>query len=271
MRSRHLRSGSLPSSGEECNASNHACHRSRRFRPGRRAAHGPRTNARAILEKAIKARGGADRVEKIKAVQSKSKGNLEVMGMNLPVTTETWIQFPDQMKSVMELDVNGQKITITQVCNKDKAWMQAVAMGNVQDIDLTEDIKKALKEAMHTEWVGRLSPVLKDKSYTLSALGEVKINDQAALGVKIASAGHKDINIYFDKTTGLPLKFESTTINSELREVMQEVFLKEYKDYDGLKRATKTVVHQDGKKLMEMEVLEVKLLDKVDDSEFQKP
>jgi hypothetical protein len=227
--------------------------------------------ARAIVEKAIQARGGAEKLEKIKAYQGVSKGTLEVLGMNLSLTAQTAIQYPDRMKSVLEFEVMGQKFTVTQVLNKDKAWIQASAGGQVQDIDVNEDLLKAFKEGVYAEGVGRLVPLLKDPSYTLSSLGEIKINDRPALGVKVSSKGHKDVNIYFDKATGLPSKVENTTINSELRECMQEVFLLEYKDYDGLKRPSKSIIHQDGKKLMELEVTEVKFLDKLDDSEFEKP
>lgn len=234
---------------------------------GARAQDDPR----ALIEKAIKARGGAEKLEKIKAYQGKSKGTLEVMGMTLEVTIQSTVQFPDQLKTTIDLEVAGQKVTVMQGYNKSKGWMQIMANGQSQDVPLTDDLQNAFKEGIYAENVGRLVPLLKDKSYTLSTLGEVKVNNRAALGVKIASKDHKDVNIYFDKETGLPCKFDSSTVNGELREVNQEVYMSDYKDYDGLKRPSKSLIHQEGKKVMELEVLEAKFPEKIDDSEFQKP
>jgi hypothetical protein len=55
------------------------------------------------------------------------------------------------------------------------------------------------------------------------------------------------------------------------QEVTEERIIQEYQEIDGAKVAKKALVNRDGKKFVEAEVLEVKSLDKLDESEFAKP
>jgi hypothetical protein len=67
-------------------------------------------------------------------------------------------------------------------------------------------------------------------------------------------------------------KTESRKLDGQtMQEVDEERIVTEYQDVDGQKAAKKLVVNHDGKKFMELEVSDIKFLDKVDDSEFQKP
>jgi len=54
-------------------------------------------------------------------------------------------------------------------------------------------------------WVAMLAP-LKDKAYTLAPIGEVKVEDRPALGLRVSRKGNRDINLYFDKKTYLRVK-----------------------------------------------------------------
>src|SRR5262249_37172471 len=167
--------------------------------------------------------------------------------------------------------VMGQKVGLVQVFNKDKGWIKVNAGGNEMTMEIKDELLDAMKQAGYTQYVETLVPLLKDKGFTLSSLGEVKVNDKPAVAVKVAFKGKKDINLYFDKDTGLPVKRDGMGIDQNLKEVMQEVYYSDYKEFDGLKRPTKVVIHQDGKKFMEAEVTEMKFVDKFDDSEFGKP
>jgi hypothetical protein len=54
-----------------------------------------------------------------------------------------------------------------------------------------------------------------------------------------------------------------------MKEVAQEQFPRDYKDQAGTKYPSKSLVNQDGKKFMEIEVTEYKGLEKLDDSVFK--
>jgi hypothetical protein len=222
---------------------------------------------KAILEKAIKAHGGAEKLNRLKAVQAKSKGNIQLFG-GLDFTQEMTTSFDGKFKEVMNLEANGQKINVVTLYNGQKGALTL----NGKEQELPEKVLEELKEASYAIKAARLVPLLTDPMYTLSALGEVKVNDKPAVGVKVSSKGHRDISLYFDKDTGLLAKTESRKLDGQtMQEVDEERIVTEYQDVDGQKAAKKLVVNHDGKKFMELEVSDIKFLDKVDDSEFQKP
>ena len=102
--------------------------------------------------------------------------------------------------------------------------------------------------------------------------GEEKIGDRATVGIKVSSKGHRDIGLYFDKETGMLAKTQMRVkdILSD-QEMDQESLPSDYKDAGGVKRAHKMVINRDGKKFVEAEVQETKVLQKLDDKLFQKP
>jgi hypothetical protein len=113
-------------------------------------------------------------------------------------------------------------------------------------------------------------PLLKDKAATLSPLGEVNIDGKAAVGIKVGGKDQKDINVFLDKTTGLPLKAEFAFTKGGQDETVH-VMLSEYKEFNGAKHFTKVELKQNGKPILEAEMSEFKWLDQIEASVFDKP
>ena len=67
-----------------------------------------------ILDKAIKAHGGADKLAKAKALRTKSKGTVDRLG-GIDYSDETTIAFAGKLKIAMDLDVMGMKLNQTIV------------------------------------------------------------------------------------------------------------------------------------------------------------
>ena len=101
------------------------------------------------------------------------------------------------------------------------------------------------------------------------ATGEKKIEGQPALGVKVSSDGHKDVRLYFDKLTNLLIAVERNGFDSEAKPVEQTDIYGSYREANGLKYPTKTLIKQNGKQYLESETIEFKPLEKVDSREFQ--
>ena len=136
---------------------------------------------------------------------------------------------------------------------------------------MTDDIKKAMKDAKHMMTVGRLVPLLKDKSYELSVFGEAKVEDKPAIGIVVASKGKKDITLFFDKKTNLLAKIEHRTVEAGTgNEIGEERIILEYKNKDGIPFPKKVLVKHDGKTFLEAECLESVMLEAIDEAEFKK-
>jgi hypothetical protein len=230
---------------------------------GRAGAQG---EAKAIIEKALKAHGGADKIAKLKAAQVAAKGTIDVNGMNLEFTAESYAQLPNQFKSVMKLKAGGMDFTQVQSMNRDKI----VITLNGMEVPLTDKTRDEIKETVYAERVANLIPLIKEKEFQLSLLGEAQVDGRPAVGVKASSKGHKDVNLYFDKESGLLVKTEYRSLDAmSNQEYTREQILKGYKEFNGIQSPTRLVINKDGKKLVEMEVTDVKNLEKLDDSVFE--
>ena len=214
-----------------------------------------------IVEKAIKAAGGEEKLAKVKAQTWSAKGKYYGMGEGQDYTAEYAVQFPNKFK----FTVQG---VFTIVYDGSKGWRK---MGD-DATEMTAEQLAEQKEQMHGSYLATLLP-LRDKAYTLSPLGEVKVGDRAAVGVKVSSKGHRDVTLYFDKETNLITKSE-TTVKAEdqgFKEVNQEELYSDHQDVEGVKIPMKMTINRDGKKFVEAENSNFKLADKLDDGTFSKP
>jgi hypothetical protein len=223
---------------------------------------------KAVIEKAIKAQGGAELLEKLKATQLKGRGiiHLPIVRLEIPCTVESYAQFPDQFKQVRSGVARGRNFKHVVLVNGDK--MAIIA--DDKAVDLGPEQKEGLHEQVYTNRVVHLLPLIQDKGFELASQAGTKVEDQDTVGVKVNSKGHRDINLYFDKANGLLLKIEHKVPNERGGEdILEEILLSDYKDQSGIKSPMKEVVYQNGKKHMEMAVTEVKHLEKLDAKVFE--
>jgi hypothetical protein len=223
--------------------------------------------SRALIDKAIKAHGGAAKLAAIKAVQMKGKGKA-YQPMEFAFTLELATQPPDKMRLALDIDANGMKIPLIIVYNGKKGWQSV--MGETKAMD-DKDIQE-FKQQAHVEKVESLYS-LKDKSYKLSPLGEAKVGDHDAVGVQVAKKGFRDVNLYFDKKTHMLLKAEYRAVEPVgKQEVQQEKYYHDYKEVGGVKLPGRLVILNDGKKFLEADLSEITPMETpFDDSVFAKP
>jgi hypothetical protein len=214
---------------------------------------------REIIARAIKAHGG-DNLEKYKGSITKTKGKL----LDLEYTIESTLQLPDRSRNVAESKLGK----FVQILNGDKGW---VKLGDLSRECVKEELDE-MRETLNAVQISRLT-VLTDREYKLAPLGEEKIDDRPAIGVRVEHKGFRDISLFFDKESNLLLKME-TRIKDPLRggeEVAAETLYSDYKNVDGVMTAHKIIIKYDGKTYIEGEVTDVKYSEKLDDSIFDKP
>ncbi len=114
---------------------------------------------------------------------------------------------------------------------------------------------------------------LNEKDYKLSALGEVKVGDRPAIGVRVQRKGYRDVNLFFDKDKSLLLKMETRVkdIMQGGQEYTSATVYADYKKVEGMEIPHKVTIERDGKAFVEGEITEVKLSEKLGDSLFEKP
>jgi hypothetical protein len=211
--------------------------------------------------------GGETKLAKFDSFTSKGKGKI-LEPAEVTYTAEDWSRHPGKYHFDMELDVAGNKVKEVMVFNGPKGW---VKIGDKTQ-DMPKEMVAAFQDYFHALRLATDPRALNDKEMKLSPLGEMKIGDRAAVGVQASQKGKRDVNVYFDKETGLPLKCETTAPFFEGgQEVTQEFLFEDYKEFEGVKVATKMLWKMDGKKYLTREIDEIKPEEKIEDSVFDKP
>jgi hypothetical protein len=218
--------------------------------------------ARAVIDKAIKAAGGEEKLTKFQAHTWKAKGTYYGMGDGLPYTANYAVQFPNKFKVEIEN-------VFTIVLDGDKGWVKSGDNTN-------EMTKEQLEEHKHERYAGLVATLLplKDKGYKLATLGEVKVGDRPAIGIKVSHPGQRDVDLFFDKDNGLLVKCSRKAKAEEQggKEVTQDSYYSDYKDIEGAQFPCKIVVKRDDKVYVEAENSDIKPAGKaLPDGTFDKP
>lgn len=222
----------------------------------------------ALVKKAVKVLGGADKLTKLRIITCKSKGSLFVPG-EIPVTEEGWMQYPNKFRHDFELDIKGTKIRQILVIDGDKGWLKL--MDN-KAAPLTVAQKTAFRDYFYALRVSTMPMELTGKDYKLSSVGEVKVGDRPAIGIQVMRKGLPDVNLFFDKEKGYPIKSEFTAIDYlSGQECVHEFLFSDYKEMDGLPVYTRMIWNKDGKKFADREMTEVKTVDSIDKGMFTEP
>jgi hypothetical protein len=89
----------------------------------------------------------------------------------------------------------------------------------------------------------------------------------------VSHQGQRDVNLFFDKRSGLLVKSQYTVKPEERggKEVSQEVVYGNYKEVQGLQQPMKIAIKRDGKQLVEAHNSDMKLSESLPDADFAKP
>jgi hypothetical protein len=225
--------------------------------------------ARAVVEKAIQAQGGADKVSKLRIMRIKVEGTTSLVPGQpaLPFVLEDCWQMPNQYKTTSEFEFAGKKVKQTQAIDGEKGWMQLDGAAQ----DMPKEAVAEMREQKYAEDLDRLG-FLKDKGIHLTGLGESKVGGRAAAGVLIKAKGHRDVKLWFDKESGLLVKRENKVLDAGTgKEATQEVVFGDYRETGGVTHYRAVTAYRDGKKIIEAKVREIEFFGKLDNKVFAKP
>jgi hypothetical protein len=149
----------------------------------------------------------------------------------------------------------------------DKGWRKF----GEEPVEIEPDALVNDKRNIYLQLAPALLVPLKGKGFKVVSAGEEKVGDRPAAVLKVTAPDGKDFTLAFDKETGLPVKLTATVLDFQGNEFRQETTYRDYKDFGGIKKATKTESRRDGNPFIEGEVLEFKVLDKVDPGTFTEP
>jgi hypothetical protein len=231
---------------------------------------GQPASPQAIVDRAIKAHGGQENLNKFKAAVMKGKGTFYGLGKGVPYTGEWSVQGAQQMRFALESTLNGKTFKMIEVVNARTGWIKIL---DQEAKEMKKDQHQEELEEQFAGWIATLAP-LNLKGFKLSTLGEVKVEGKPAVGVKVEHKGHRYVNLFFDKDSGLLVKSEFQVKDVEKdadKEMTQEVLFKGYKTIQGLKQATQITINRDGKLFIEAEMSDIRMHEELDAATFARP
>jgi hypothetical protein len=224
-------------------------------------------DATAILDNAIKALGGEEKLGKIQGVSWKAKGTITFMGSDNAMTTLTVVQGLDHSRQEFEGEFGGNMVKGVTVLAGDKGWRNFG--GNHDALD-----KDALANEKRRAYL-ILVPVtvlpLKGKEFKVETIAEESAGGKPAVGIKATGPDGKEFSLYFDKESSLPIRMVAKVAGFMGEEYTQETTFSDYQDMAGIKKAMKLQIKRDGEKFIDQQITEFKLLDQVDAKTFAEP
>ena len=221
----------------------------------------------AILDKAIKALGGEEKLKKVGAVSWKTKLTITFNGNTNDLTSSATVEGLDHYRSDIEGEFGGNPFKGVTVFSGNKGWRRF----NDNKSDLEGDDLANEKRRVYLQIIPSLLVPLKGKNFKLEVVADEKVGDKPAAGIKATGPDGKDFTLYFDKESGLPVKSVAKVVGFQGDEYTQETTYSDYKEFDGIKKATKAEAKRDGESFIKSEITEFKVLDKVDSKTFSEP
>ncbi len=222
---------------------------------------------KAVIDKAIKALGGEDKLAKGEGATWKSKGKITFNDNDNDITIEGTTKGLDHYRSEFEGDFNGNTVKGVTVLAGSKGWRKFGDNANEMDADALANEKRTV----YLTVVATTVVPLKGKGFKVESAGEEKVGDKPASVLKVTGPDGKGFRLFFDKESGLPVKMTARVAGFQGDEFDQETTYSAYKDFGGVKKATKVVAKRDGQKFIEQEITEFKVLDKVPANTFDEP
>src|SRR5262245_13395840 len=157
---------------------------------------------KAILDKAIRAMGGEEKLAKLHALTARGDVDLDVMGVPLLMTKcEFTFLGIDQLRwDYKGLSDEGRDERIRFLVTQGKGW--SLLDGKVKE-ELTADSCGTVLALLRCYRLGQSPQLLRGKGFKLSLLGEEKMDKRDTVGVKAWQEGAPELNLFFDKQTGL--------------------------------------------------------------------
>lgn len=224
--------------------------------------------AKTLIDKAIQATGGEAKLATAKALTWKSKGKMRFGESESHYTAQATMAGLDRFRQEFDGEFGGNQVKGIVVLNGDQAWRK---FGD-QNRKIEGDALANEKRNVYLQAVGTATLLpLKSYEFRVEPAGEEKVGNADAVAVKVTGPDGKDFKLCFDTTSHLPVKIMAQVRGFGGDEFTQETIYSDFKDFGGLKKATKIEARRNGMTFLEAELTDFKVLDAVEPETFSEP
>ncbi len=216
----------------------------------------------AILDKAIAASGSPEKFANAKGFTWKA--NWKHGGFRNCESQATVCGIDRQR---FELWDNQLQLCIIQIIDGDRS---RVNFGGVTRKMRGDELATRTQE-VYLEAALAAPFLIKSRGLKYKQSPDERIGDRPAAVLAVTGPDGRDFMLYFDKESGLPVRTVAMMPKFPEQMCMREITLAEYKDFDGVKKATRLTFKTDGAIEHVLEVTAFELLKNVDPKTFLDP
>jgi len=235
-----------------------------------------------VLDRAIQAGGGEVALSKLQMVTWRA--NLQFPGLGQTFVLGGYAKAFDRWfvySTVPVLDTGSGKPLMTfkvlVVSDADDTFVgfQKIGGGDQRASLLFQTMKEKIRKGVlasglkHDLYALRMAQVLtslRDRAVKLSPADEITLDSRPATGITVVTKGHPDLQVFFDRETGLPVKCAmSVKEDDEQPAVAHELLLGDYQDIGGVRTFRKVTCKHDGQPLFEIDLVELSPQEKLDE------
>jgi hypothetical protein len=223
-------------------------------------------DARAILDRAIEAHGGAARLERTKRGHLKGKTETYKENLTSKYEMEEWLDLPDRYKLWSVSSSSDTPYHREYAVNGKEGWKRE-GKGSVREFT----VRQPLSVFQHWQAILAQLLLLREKDVLLTLLPEETRDGRTLAGIHATSPqGYGDF--FFDKSTGLLAR--SKVIRANIlggEDAITEIVYDDYRDIQGVRYPMRFKVFTGKTNSSTIALSSVEFLDKIDDSVFTKP
>ncbi len=208
-----------------------------------------------IVDKAIRASGGEDRLKGLKGFTYKTR---TVFEKGPTWSYEYAADVPLRYRSEITVGDAGSIRSIV-VIDGDQGWLKMGADTTPYPPTFVDSMKKYTIRYLGPRSMLRLRDRLNNPRCQISTVAECTIDGHPAVGLRMKLQDGPQETWYFDKETGLLLKEESVSKRFEGEDTVYATTYSDYKMIAGFQMACKVANYQDGKLTSTRELLDFKV------------
>lgn len=230
------------------------------------------TSAAAVVDKAVEALGGRAKLEAVQAATWQTKGNITLDGNDNAFTSKVALSGLHQYRQEFEGTFNGDTVKGVTVLDGQQGWR----LFNGETHELDKDGVANERRTAYLQAAAADPLVLGLEGFQVEPAGEEKVGEgskaKPAVVLKVTGPDGKTFKEYFDKESGLPVRQVAEVAGWDGQPYTQDITFSNFKEFDGIKKATHIELKRDGQKFITYDLTEFKpLTDKLPAERFAEP
>lgn len=195
----------------------------------------------------------------------KATGVMTLNGEKKPNTRILQSVWPAQTLVYFEFGNDSKAGTLTMCAVNDRGWRRASGFPSV---DLTLEEVNDYRQVMYSYWMITLLP-LTETGNKFSFVEGIKVNGEQMKSILVSRRNWPDVTLSFDPNTYLLRKVSYKARDNGVAK-LQELYLNDHKEIQGIKLPQSISVYMEGKELFNWSKFEYVFPEKIDKVIFEK-